>query len=423
MKARFPICTLIVGTVAVALALPLAAQRVEPTAPQVMRMTRDLRYLADDAREGRGVGTAGLDSAAAYLARAFEVIGLEPAGIEGYFQPFEISPTAPGVAHTDLGGSHVKNVVAVMPGRGSLADEYVVVGAHYDHLGYGLPGASRDPDSVGVVHNGADDNASGTVAMLEMARLLVGREASDHRGVIFIAFTAEEIGAIGSQYYVQHPVRPNEQTVAMLNFDMVGRMRGDTLIVDGIGSSPELQAEAEELNGRYGFDATWGQDPWGASDHSSFYAQGVPVVHFFTNIHDDYHRTTDDWHRLNPGGIVRVAMFGADLAWGVATRDAPLTLVQVERPRRAGGGARASLGTVPDMTGTPGGVRLAGVRAGTAAEEGGLEQGDILVQVGEIVIESLSDLQRALTTYSAGDTVTVAFLRDGERHEVQVTLR
>jgi Zn-dependent M28 family amino/carboxypeptidase len=407
-------------------ATPLFGQTATADAAAVERVTADLQFLAEDAREGRGVGTAGLEQAAQYIAEHFRAAGLEPAGSDGYFQHFEISPTAPGAAHTNLGGSRVKNVVGVLPGNGALGGQVIVIGAHYDHLGYGIAQFSLDPDSVRVVHNGADDNASGTAALLEIARLMGASEDAERRTVVFVAFTAEELGTIGSQYYAEHPMLPNDSTYAMLNFDMIGRLRGDSLVVIGATSAEQLQEIVEGVNADFGMTLAWQSDPWGRSDHSSFYAKQIPVVHFFTDLHEDYHRTTDDWEKINTAGIARIAEFAADLATDLATRSEALTYVDVPRPTppaAAAGRRRASLGTIPDMTDSPGGVRLSGVRTGTAADEAGLRAGDILVQIGDHEIKNLNDMQSALMSYQAGDTVLLAVLRDGQRIETEATLK
>ncbi len=412
------------GLTAVLALMPSAVAAQSAATAAAERVEHDIWYLAADAREGRGVGTAGLDSAAHFLAGRFAQIGLEPAGTDGYFQSFEIDPTAPGAAHTNLGGTPVMNVIGAIPGRGALASEVVVLGAHYDHLGYGGFG-SLDPDSSGVVHNGADDNGSGTAALIESARLLVNRSAASHRTLLFVSFTAEEMGLIGSQHYASHPVRPNESTYAMINFDMVGRLRSDSLIVIGVGSATELQGLVESSNQRFGLALNWQPDPWGRSDHSSFYAQQIPVVHFFTNVHEDYHRSTDDWDKINSAGIAKVAALASDLAWDLAQRPEGLTFQDVPPPAppTAQAGRRASLGTIPDMTASPGGVRITGVRSGSAAEDAGLQGGDIIVQIGEHEVPDLMGLQRALMALKAGDTVTIVFMRDGERKEAPATLK
>ncbi len=368
------------------------------------------------------MGTAGLDSAAAYLARRFAESGLEPGGTDGFLQRFTIDPSAPAVAHSGLGGENVANVVGWLPGRGPLADETVILGAHYDHLGLGGAG-SLDPDSTGVVHNGADDNASGTAALLEAARQLHDRSVADRRAIVFVAFTAEELGLLGSEHYARHPIRPLESTIAMINFDMVGRLRGDSLVVIGTGSADEWRPLLDSLNAGRRFVLTRQPDPWGRSDHSSFYARGIPVVHLFTDLHEDYHRTTDDTPKIAFEGVAHVATFAADLAWILATRPAALTYAEVEQPRPSTtGGYGAYLGTIPDMTESPGGVRLTGVRAGSPAEAAGLRAGDILIRLGRFEVNDLYDMTDALRAHRPGDRVELVVLRNGRRVETTATL-
>jgi hypothetical protein len=386
------------------------------------RVSADLRYLADDAREGRGIGTAGLDSAAAYLAAQFARIGLEPGGSAGFFQPFVVDSSAPAAAHTGAGGKAAKNVVAVRPGAGSLAAETIVIGAHYDHLGRGGFGA-LDPESTGVVHNGADDNASGTAALLEIARRLAARRADEARTIVFVAFAGEELGLLGSTYYVKHPVRPLASTTAMINLDMVGRLGSRRLTVFGTETATEFSALLDSVAAAFQVPTTGTGDGYGRSDQEAFYIEKVPVLHFFTGTHEDYHRSTDDWQKIDVPGLLKVVDVASELAWRLATRRAPLTYVAIPPRQVAGGGYGAYLGTVPDMTESPGGVRLSGVRAGSPAEQAGLKAGDILIQLGDHPIKNLYDMTEALNAYRPGDTVTVVYLRDGRRLETQATLR
>lgn len=407
------------ATLAAGFAGILASEARAQSAQQ--RILTDLRYLADDAREGRGAGTEGLDSAAAYLAAQFRQSGLRPAGTDEFFQMFELDPTAPALAHSGIGGAAVKNVVGLIPGSGRLAGQAIVIGAHYDHLGLGGSG-SLDPDSVGVVHNGADDNASGTAALLETARILSRRAAPDVRTIVFVAFTAEELGLIGSDYYVKNPSVANDSTYAMLNFDMVGRLRENKLVTGGTGSAPEFPQLLDSVNAGYGLNLAAQDDPWGRSDHSSFYAAGIPVIHFLTDTHEDYHRTTDDWDKINVDGIERVSMYAADLAWVLATRTTHLTYVDHPQPQQPmAGGSGAWLGTIPDMSSSPGGVRLTGVREGGPAELAGIQGGDIIVQIGDFEVKDLYGMTDALRSFKPGDEATVAVMRDGERIEMTVT--
>jgi hypothetical protein len=407
------------ATLAAGFAGILASEARAQSAQQ--RILTDLKYLADDAREGRGAGTEGLDSAAAYLAAQFRQAGLRPAGTDEFFQMFELDPTAPALAHSGIGGAAVKNVVGLIPGSGRLAGQAIVIGAHYDHLGLGGSG-SLDPDSLGVVHNGADDNASGTAALLETARILNRRAAPDVRTIVFVAFTAEELGLIGSDHYVKDPSVANDSTYAMLNFDMVGRLRENKLVTGGTGSAPEFPQLLDSVNAGYGLNLAAQDDPWGRSDHSSFYAAGIPVIHFLTDTHEDYHRTTDDWDKINVDGIERVSMYAADLAWVLATRTNHLTYVDHPQPQQPmAGGSGAWLGTIPDMSSSPGGVRLTGVREGGPAELAGIQGGDIIVQIGDFEVKDLYGMTDALRSFKPGDEATVAVMRDGERIEMTVT--
>jgi hypothetical protein len=300
----------------------------------------------------------------------------------------------------------------------------VVIGAHYDHLGLGGVEAMDNPDSTGKVHNGADDNASGTVALMEIARRLSREQAPNRRTFVFVAFSGEEMGLLGSTYYVKHPARPLTTTYAMLNLDMVGRLGDRKLAVFGTETAKEFPALLDSVTTQDQMPVSGTGDGYGSSDHESFYTQSIPVLHFFSGMHEDYHRTTDDWQKIDLNGLVRIAGVAADVAERLATRTAPLTYVRVETRRPvAGGGYGAYLGTIPDMTESPGGVLLSGVRAGSPAEEAGLKGGDILIQLGDHTIKNLYDMTDALNAHKPGDTVVLVFLRNGQRTESKATLR
>jgi len=386
----------------------------------------DVKYLSEDAREGRGVGTAGLDSAASYIARQFQGAGLKPGGTEGFFQPFKVDTTAPALAHCGVRPATIKNVIGVFPGRGRLANQTVVIGAHYDGLGKGGCG-SLDPDSLGVVHNGADDNASGTAGIMEVARLLKERTrgTGDRRAIVIVAFTGEELGILGSSYYVSHPPRPLDSTNAMLNLDMVGRMVDSRLQAMGTLTAVELNAVLDTVNKTYKFALSAGGDGWGSSDHAAFSIAKVPVVHFFTGIHSDYHRTTDDWQKIDPAAEEKVTSFVADVAWKLASRPTPLTYVALPPPVQSAssGYGSASLGTLPDMASPPGGVRIQGVRPGSAAEKAGLKGGDVLLKMGDHEIKDLNEMTKALQEHQPGDTVDIVFRRGEEELGVKAVLQ
>jgi hypothetical protein len=419
-----------------AMARPLAAQSAPPPAasaahlsPRAQRTLADVRYLADDALAGRLTGTPGNDSAAAYIARELAGLGLRPGGDSGtFFQRWTAGNTT-ATREAGVASSATANVIAILPGSGDLAGQAVVLGAHFDHLGLG-PSGSLAPDSAGQIHNGADDNASGTAAVLELARVLssdtdVRRRPMPRRAVVFAFFSGEEQGLLGSAFYADHPAVPIESTYAMLNFDMVGRLRSGRLLAIGGATAAEWPALLDSANQRRGLDLRVLGDGWGRSDHSSFFAKDRPVLHFFTDLHDQYHRPSDDWPSIDPEGIVRVVDLAGDLTRRLRVRREALNFVDAPPPApaaAAGPGGRPVLGTIPDMTDEPGGVRLSGVRPGTPADSAGLRSGDVLIGLGAHEIRNLQDFQNALVAHRPGDRVELRFRRGDQVLSVLVTL-
>lgn len=404
-------------------AAPAFAQRAAPAPhPSILD---DIRYLADDRLGGRLTGSPGADTAAAYLARRFADVGLQPAPA-GWFQLFTISPDAPTARAADVGGSVGRNVIGVLPGRDPvLRNESIIIGAHYDHLGGGGYGALDAPDSTGKVHNGADDNASGAAALIHIAETLAA--APPARTVIFIAFSGEELGLFGSAYYVKHPVYPLANTLAMINLDMVGRLRNQRLIVYGTATAREFPALLDSLNTPARFDLRSQGDGYGPSDQSSFFAARRPVLHLFTDLHADYHRTTDDWQKINAPGEAEVVDFAARLATALGNRPEPLTFVDQAPPQAHAGvavtpGYGAYLGTIPDMTDSPGGVQLSGVRAGSPADQAGLRAGDIITRIGTHDVPDLQAMTDALREHKAGDVVEIRIRRGADSLAVKATL-
>jgi hypothetical protein len=369
-------------------------------------LLNDVRVLSDDALGGRLIGTPGADSAATFLARRFRQAGLRAAP-GGWFQLFTVAREAPAAIQAGIGGATGRNVIGVLPGRDQeLRNEIVVVGAHYDHLGPGAFGA-LDPDSTGHIHNGADDNASGASALIHIARQLARTPPA--RTVVFIAFSGEEAGLLGSDFYV------------------VGRLRNDRLLVYGSSTAAEFPALLDSVNSEAHFNLSYSGDGWGRSDQSSFYGAGLPVLHLFTDLHEDYHRTTDDWEKINADGLGQVANFAARLVRTLADRAAPLTFINAPEPVAAGtptasSGYGAYLGTIPDMSGTARGVRLTGVRAGSPAELGGLRGDDIITRIGEREVMDLQAMTDALRSHQPGDVVEIHVLRGGTEQRIMITL-
>jgi hypothetical protein len=392
-----------------------------PPAFSAARMGETVRALADPSLEGRGFGSPGLEEAAQLIEGAFRAAGLAPGGDGGtYFQRFRARGGEPE------GEAELRNVIGVLPGtRTEWAGQSVVLGAHYDHLGRGWPpGRAEDR---GRVHPGADDNASGVAVLLELARAL-GPAADGgwrpERTVVFAAFAGEEAGRLGSRHYVtaEGPY-PASRATAMVNLDTVGRLGSGKLLVLGAGTAREW---VHIFNGA-GFVTgvpleVVARDP-GGSDQVSFHEAGVPAVQLFTGPHLDYHRPTDTPDRVDGEGLVRVASVVKEVLEYLAGRPDPLTsnLPDPRSPGRSLGEAegrrKVYLGTVPDFGYEGSGVRLSDVAPGSPVERAGLRPGDVIVDLGETPVGSLSDYSRALKALAPGDEVRVRYLRDGEPRE------
>lgn len=322
-----------------------------------------------------------------------------------------------------------RNVAALLPGSDpKLRNEYVIVGAHYDHLGFGGEG-SLAPDSRDI-HNGADDNASGTSAVIEIARIL-SEGPRPERSVLFLTFTGEERGLWGSTYFVGNPTVALDDVVAMLNLDMVGRVVDDAVTVFGFATAQEWDTVVDDANASLANPLAVAKAPdgFGPSDHAAFHGEGLPVLHFFSNTHEDYHRPSDDWQKINVDGIDRVSHLTAAVTRSLASPGVTLTATPQERPSAATQGASSSsggygpyLGTIPDMTPRDSGLRLTGVREGSPAEEGGLRAGDVVVEFAGRAITDIYAYTYALQDHAPGDEVEIVVDRDGERVTFTVTL-
>lgn len=313
----------------------------------------------------------------------------------------------------------VKNVIGVLAGSGPLREETIVVGAHYDHLGRGGEGSLAPMSNE--IHPGADDNASGTAGLLELARRLAEKGPLPRR-IVFIAFTAEERGLHGSEEYVKSPVFPLDSTIAMFNMDMIGRMENDKLTLFGTGTSSRWEALDVEAADR-GFALSKKPEGFGPSDHSSFYGKEIPVLHFFTGTHSDYHRPSDQADKINARDMGRIV----DLLESLVVR----TAEQPERPDYVQVAGRATLersgnrpyfGSIPDFSSDVEGYALQGVAPGSPAERGGLKAGDAIIRFGGQKIGSLDDFDLALRRFGAGDQVELVVLRDGKEVTLKVTL-
>lgn len=318
----------------------------------------------------------------------------------------------------------IRNVVAYVPGVGPNKDEYIVVGAHYDHLGRG-EGGSLSLLSRKEIHNGADDNASGTVAMLQIARYFAGKKPA--RSIIFCAFTGEERGLLGSAHFVNHPPVPLEKIVAMVNLDMVGRLKGNSLEIGGTGTAADFDAivaaadKQSPLRLKTAASRVGGRGGKGPSDHASFAAKKIPVLFLWTGNHVDYHRPTDDTDKINFEGMTKIVE-AAEQIINALTTWAPTQYVdKFDTGGMAMGSMRVRLGIMPDYSDEDAGVKVGSTFPDTPAAKAGIKDGDVIVQIGEDKVLSLSDYMAALNKHKPGDTVKLGVMRNGQRIEMDAT--
>lgn len=317
----------------------------------------------------------------------------------------------------------VNNVAGWLRGPG---EEYIVIGAHYDHLGLGEQD-SLAPSLAGQVHPGADDNASGTAGVLELARLFAARRGSLQRSVVFLAFSGEELGLLGSNYYVSHPLKPLDKAVAMINMDMIGRVRNGKLYVGGVGTGSNLKPLVEEAAKQSAFQLDYSAGGYDASDHTSFAAKQVPVLFFFSGLHGDYHKPSDTWDKIDGPGTARVLDLIFDVAGRLEGAKERPVYVRVTEPKpvtggSAGGGYGAYFGSIPDFGQVENGVKFADVREGSPAGKAGLKAGDVLVEFAGKPIKNLYDFTYALRSHKPGDEVEVKVVREGQAVTAKVVL-
>lgn len=322
----------------------------------------------------------------------------------------------------------VKNVAAYLPGK---SDEYVVLGAHYDHLGLGDE-SSLAPDRVGEVHHGADDNASGTAGLMELARRFSAAEKDD-RGVLFLAFAGEEIGLLGSRHWVENPTKPIENAVAMLNMDMIGRISKNKVYVGGVGTAEPFEPMVKRLAKESSFEVDFSQSGYSASDHTSFTTKRIPVLFFFSGLHGDYHKPSDTWEKINADQAVElldlVASIASDLRQGQERPEFSQAAEESANPHggsapsgSGGGGYGPYFGSIPDFAEVPNGVRFADIRPDSPAFKAGIQAGDILTGWNDRQIQNLYDFTYALRDSKVGEVVRVKLLRDDKPVEAKVTL-
>ena len=373
-------------------------------------LKKDVYFLAADDLGGRAIGTTGEQKAADYLAQEFEKLGLTPMGTDGFFQEFTVSkpsnPHEEAVIGTDGAGITGRNIIAYLDKK---ADKTIVIGAHFDHLGMGGQGSLHRGDSA--IHNGADDNASGTAALLALAKIFKYETLKSN--ILFIAFSGEENGLWGSNYFVKNPTLDLKTVNYMINMDMVGRLNEEkSLAIHGVGTSPSFSKVLDSINGD-SLKLVPSESGVGPSDHTSFYLQDLPVVHFFTGQHADYHKPSDDADKINYDGLVKVVRYISRLIAELDTEPKlafTKTKDSSDSPRFT-----VSMGVVPDYLYDGKGMRVDGVSEGKPAQAAGLMKGDIVIQLGDSTINDMMGYMRALSVFKKGDSTQVVLQRADQK--------
>ena len=371
---------------------------------------KHVTYLASDELQGRDFGTEGELKAALYVAAYFKEIGLEPKGTDEYFQEFNVTPSNNPHKKAKIGESSDsslmgRNVIGYIDNE---AEKTVVIGAHFDHLGSGSIGSLYRGEEA--IHNGADDNASGTAAMLQLAQLM--KDIPANNNYLFIAFTGEEHGLWGSNYFTKNPTIELSSINYMINYDMVGRLNEKkTIAVHGTGTSPTWTESLDIIN-TDSLNLVRKDSGVGPSDHTSFYLNDIPVLHFFTGQHDDYHKPTDDADKINYDGIVEIVRYSERL---LKELDSKGTLVFTKTKDESKNTPRfkVGLGVVPDYLFDGEGMRIDGISEDKPAQIAGLQKGDIVIKLGDSTIVDMMSYMRALSVFEKGDT-TKAVIKRGE---------
>jgi len=385
---------------------------------KTVSIKEDVAFLASDALEGRQTGSDGEQKAATYIAERFQNIGLQEKGTEKYFQTFSFRPkTDPHqeVNYTVKDGDSTITGTNVIGYIDNKAENTIIIGAHYDHLGYGAEGSLHRGERA--IHNGADDNASGVAVLLNLAERLKAKNTNNN--YLFMAFSGEEMGLLGSNYFVKNPTIDTKKVDYMINMDMVGRLKADsTLAVYGVGTSPIFKQTVTANNSKFKIVAK--ESGVGPSDHTSFYHADIPVLHFFTGQHEDYHKPTDDTEKLNYEGMQTISNYIFEIITDL-DNNGKLPFRATKNESDSVPKFKVGLGVTPDYLYDGEGMRIDGTRENTPATNAGIQKGDVVMKIGDNDISDMMSYMKALAAFKKGDTTKVTVKREQELLEVEVT--
>lgn len=384
----------------------------------VARIKSHISYLASDKLEGRAPGTKGEKLAIKYISSEFKKSGLKPAGTKGFIQKFDYKyNTNP---HDTTGKSFVQkkgsNVIGYLDNGAAYT---VVVGGHFDHLGLGHHGSALDTDTG--VHNGADDNASGTAGVLELARYFAENGIKESNNFIFICFSAEEDGLVGSKHFTQIPTVNIDQINYMINMDMIGRLDAKTmkLMIYGVGTSPQFAGLIDTNDRRFSYVID--SSGVGPTDHTSFYLKNIPVLNFFTGQHSDYHKATDDVEKINFEGEANILKYISEIILKLDNKGKLAFTPTKQKQQEGRSRYKVSMGIMPDYTATVNGLRVDAVTDGKPAQKAGLLGGDIIEAMDSKPIKDVYEYMNQLSTYKKGDTALIKVKRGEKSLEFKVT--
>lgn len=381
-------------------------------------LKKHISYLASDELEGRLTGSKGEEKAGKYIEEEFKKLGLKPYNGNSYFQKFDYKVRLNPHDSTSVKDHHGTNVIAVLDNK---AKKTIVIGAHYDHLGKNEHHHSTKPNSEGEIHNGADDNASGTAAVLELARIFSQNKTTEKVNYVFALFSGEEDGLIGSKHMAETLKDKFPNVVAMINMDMVGRLNAEkSLVVGGVGTCPDFSAVIQK-NKPGGFNVTEENSGVGPSDHTSFYLKDIPVLFFFTGTHTDYHKPSDDEDKINYYGVRAIVDYVFRVANELSEKETlPFTKTKVDAGKKMPK-YKVTLGVMPDYADYGDGLHVDGVIDDRPADKAGMLSGDIITKIGDCEIKDVYGYMECLAKLNSGDEKEVIVIRDGKEVKLKVT--
>ncbi len=384
-------------------------------------LQKNIAYLASDKLKGRGTGTKEERKAAEYIAKQFKKIGLSPKGdnntyLHGF--TFKKSSDPHGNVAENAPQINSQNVVGYIDNQ---AEYTIVFGAHYDHLGLGHDHNSLEVNPEGKIHNGADDNASGTSGVIELARYFAKNGVKEAHNFLFLCFSGEELGLVGSKKYTENPTIDLSKVSFMVNMDMIGRLNDEKrLMVGGVGTAPDFVPTVTDLKGD--FLVKLDSAGIGPSDHTSFYLKNIPVLFFFTGQHSDYHKPSDDIEKVNIKGEMAVLDFALRVVEALDKKP-KLSFQETKSNQSDTPSFKVTLGIMPDYVWEGEGVHVDGVTDGRPAAKAGMKKGDIIVGLGDFEIKNIRDYMKALAAFKKGDSTSVKIKREKEEKTLPVTFQ